>query len=45
MTLQELAWYGAIFNGLFIQPVWMIWVLYNHYKSDHKGEENEETQS
>jgi len=38
MTLQELAYYGAIINGLLVQPIWLfIWL------KDRNKENKEET--
>ena len=37
MTLVE----KAIIANTCIQASWLVWVLFNHYKTDHKGEENE----
>jgi len=35
MTIVE----AAIVTNTCIQSFWLSWVLYNHYKTDHKGEE------
>jgi len=35
MTIVEIA---IVANSL-IQATWFSWVLYHHYKTDHKGDE------
>ena len=39
MSLLEIAAIASIINGLITQPLWLLWVLHNHYK-EHKGEKD-----
>jgi hypothetical protein len=38
MTIVEI----AICTNTVLQLTWFSWVIYNHYRSEHKGEEDEQ---
>ena len=29
----------AIVTNTFVQLVWFVWVIHNHYRDEHKGDE------